>query len=283
MVVTCTAVVRGDESLTLNSAASSAKSPQRFTSSMAISESQARTSVQWLSELAVSKSPRVFTGDKNWGDTKKIWAGVKVKRDGLKLTTHRRFKELRHGRWVKYELTLPPSAAPAADSVSDSVVANVHRVRRTSDVQPGVPVDQQTGTHWEIDASVRTPIKFTARVERWNRGVQWYSIGITGKMQVRLDTSARIRFYADYSEVPPALVIAPAITQAHLELEEFEVDRVSKVGGDVAEEWGEMVETIVREIFLKKQNEKLAGKLNGSIDKHRSDLRLSMADWFTSW
>ncbi|MGB7344665.1 MAG: hypothetical protein WBD20_10650 [Pirellulaceae bacterium] len=278
-----------DESLTLNAPESSSStdsesspgvSPTRHTSSMAISETHARSSVQWLAELAVAKSPRVFTGDKNWGETKKVWAGVKLRREGLELKTNRRFKELRHGRWIKYELTLPPAATPSA---KDEVAASVHRVRRMGDLQPGVAPDQQTNTHWGIDASMRTPMKFTARIERWNLGVQWYSIEVTGRMQVRLDTSASLRFFADYAEVPPALVIDPRIETAHLELESFEVDRVSKVGGDVAEEWGEMIEKIVREVFLKKQNEKLAGKLNKSVDKHRDDLRLSMADWFATW
>ena len=44
-----------------------------------------------------------------------------------------------------------------------------------------------------------------------------------------------------------------------------------------------MIEKVVREVFLAKQNEKLTGKLNKSIDKHRDDLRLSMSDWLKTW
>ncbi len=271
------------ESLKLNAATTvNAATSAGHTSILPISESQARASVQWLAELALRKSPRTYSGDKDWGETKKVWAGVKLRREGLQLKTKRRFKELRHGRWIKYELTLPPPSAPDSDQ-SGSVTAKIHRVRRTGDLQPGVPPVSQTNTHWQIDASIRAPMEFTARIERWNRGVQWYSIGIKGTMQVRMDTSSSLQFFADYTEVPPALVIAPSVTTAHLDLEEFEVDRVSKIGGDVAEEWGEMMEKVVRDVFLRKQNEKLARKLNQSITKHEDDLRLSLADWFNKW
>ena len=124
---------------------------------------------------------------------------------------------------------------------------------------------------------------FTARIERWNLGVQLFSISVTGKLRVRLDATTSFAAYADYSEIPPALVIDPRVDSAVLHLEEFEVERISKIGGDVAEEWGELMEGVVREVFLKRQNEKLTGKLNKSINKHRDDLRLSMADWLKTW
>ncbi len=275
--IACSGIAGAQESLKLNAA-----SVKGHTSTLPISESQARASVQWLAELALRESPRTYSGDKDWGETKKVWAGVKLRREGLEIKTKRRFKELRHGRWIKYELTLPPPVTPDSNQ-SGGTTAKIHRVRRTGDLQPGVPPESQTNTHWQIDASVRAPMEFNARIERWNRGVQWYSIGIKGKMQVRLDTSASLQFFADYAEVPPAFVIAPNITMAHLDLEEFEVDRVSKIGGDVAEEWGEIMEKVVRDVFLRKQNEKLARKLNQSIAKHDDDLRLSLADWFAKW
>ena len=56
-------------------------------------------------------------------------------------------------------------------------------------------------------------------------------------------------------------------------MEHFEVDRVSKIGGDVAEQWGELMEDILIERLVKRQNEKLVGKLNKSIDKERDDLK----------
>jgi hypothetical protein len=244
-----------------------------------ISETQARASVQWLSDLAIKHTPRTFAGDKGWGDTKKVWSGLKIRNKGLKLSTKRRFKEVRHGRWIKYDLTLPPPA-PADSTTENQLVVNIDRVVRAGDLQTG---SDPTNAHWRIDSSIETPMMFTARVERWNVGVQIYSLSVEGRMRVRMNSSATLTSYADYSEVPPALVIDPKIQQAELFLQQFEVDRVSKIGGDVAEEWGELMESVVRDVFLKKQNEKLVDKLNKAIDKRRGDLRLSLADWFTKW
>ncbi len=246
-----------------------------------ISETQARASVQWLSDLAVKHTPRTFDGDKGWGDTKKVWSGIKIRSKGLKLSTKRRFKEVRHGRWIKYELTLPPPA-PANSTTENQLVVQINRVVCEGDLQTGSP-SGQTNTHWKIDSAIETPMMFTARVERWNLGVQLYSLSVEGRLRVRLNSSATLTSYADYSEVPPALVIDPKIQQAELLLQQFEVDRVSKIGGDVAEEWGELMETVVRDVFLKKQNEKLVDKLNKAIDKRRGDLRLSLAEWFAKW
>lgn len=259
-----------------DSDANSRKSATTF----AISESQARSSVQWLAELALRLTPRAFDGDKDWGETKKIWSGVKIRREGFRLRTNRREKDVRHGRWVKYQLTLPEPVP----NKPDPMTAKIHRVSRVGgDLQPGVSPEKQTNTHWKIESSIATPMKFTARIQRWNLGVQWYSVTIEGKMRVQLDSTTKLTFLADYAEVPPAFVIDPNVESATLHLEQFEVDRISRIGGDVAEEWGEMMEKLVRDIFLKKQNEKLAGKLNRSIEKHRKDLRLSMADWFAKW
>ena len=276
------AAVPLDAPLNANRDINSATQSTRHTSTLAISESQARSSIQWLAELAIRKSPRTYSGDKDWGDTKTIRTGIKLRREGLRLKTNSRKKELRHGRWIKYELTLPPPT-PQNPSNPNGLVAKIHRVTKTGDLQVGTPNEEQTNAHWQIVSSVETPMEFSARVERWNLGVQWYSLSVKGKMRVRLDSTVALAFLADYSEVPPALVIDPKVTASKLDLIEFEVDRVSKIGGDAAEEWGEIMERVVRDVFLKKHNEKLTSKLNKSIGKNRDDLRLSMADWFATW
>ncbi len=239
-------------------------------SHLSVSEAQARASIQWLAELALRKMPRSFDGDKDWGETKKLWAGIKVHRDGLKLKTHRRFKEVEQGRWVKYEVTLPDPTAPNAATVT------IHDVVPT--------IDQASGEQrWKIHSSIVAPMKFTARVQRWNLGVKLFSMTITGDLRVRLISTTSVGFVADYAEIPPALVIDPRMDQAQLVLERFEVNRISRIGGDVAEQWGELIEEILVERFVKKHNDRLVGKLNKSIDKERDDLRLSMAEWFASW
>ena len=233
-----------------------------------IDEAQARVSVQWLADLAISKIPKKFDGDKHWGDTKKIWSGVKVRREGLKLKTNRRFREVEHGRWVKYEVELPKAGA-GTNMLVHSVQPMVHP-------QTGDP-------SWQVHSSIIAPMKFTARIQRWNLGLKVFSLTVTGHMQIRLNSQTSIAFSADYSEIPPAFVVNPVVEKAGLVLQSFEVDRISNIGGEVAEQWGELIQEVLVERFVKKESERLAGRLNRSIDKERDDLRLSMADWFSKW
>ncbi|MCH5376388.1 MAG: hypothetical protein JJ992_20660, partial [Planctomycetes bacterium] len=238
--------------------------------SVSLSESQAQSSVQWLASVALDKLPRTLDGEKDWGDTKRVWDGVSIKRDGWQLKTHRRFRNVEHGRWIRYDVTFPEPGAGNAPSVA---------------IQQVVPIEDSVTEQqrWRIDSSIVVPMTFTARIQRWNLGVRLLSVTVTGRMRIRLNSSATMGFFADYAEVPPALVIDPSVEQAHLALEHFEVDRVSHIGGDAAEHWGDLMEEILVERLVRKQNDKLVAKLNRSIEKERESLRFSLADWFQQW
>ena len=231
-----------------------------------VTSEQAKDSIQWLATKASRHIPRTISGDKNWGDTKRVWAGVKIRMDGFKLRTNRRHRELEQGRWIKYQVTLPD--IPPAIKVAD--------------VSPSV--DAVTGEQsWTITSSIVSPMEFEARVQRWNLGVRLFSVTIRGKARIRMNSTISVGFHANYGEIPPGLVIAPSVQKAELVMEHFEVDRVSKIGGDVAEEWGELLEELLIERLVKRQNEKLVGKLNNSIDKERDELKLSLAEWLENW
>lgn len=231
---------------------------------------QAREAVQWLADLALRSAPKTYHGDKDWGEQKKLWAGVKIRREGLKLKTHRRFREVNQGRWIRYEAKLVERGSGGGTAA----VAKVHQVQLRQDSISGQ-------SRWQIDSSITAPMTFTAQIQRWNLGVKLFSVTIRGEFTVRLDSTASVDFVTDYSVLPPALVFDPRIDQANLVLERFEVDRVSRIGGDVAEEWGELMEDVIRDRFLKRQNEQLAAKLNQAIDKERDNLRVSTLEWLS--
>ncbi|MDB4393943.1 dihydroxy-acid dehydratase [Rhodopirellula sp.] len=171
-----------------------------------------------------------------------------------------------NGRWIKYEVTLPD--VPPAIRIAE-VTPTIHAF-----------TGQQS---WSIASSVVSPAEFTARVQRWNLGVKLFSVTVSGRARIRLNSTLSVGFHANYGEIPPGLVITPNVQKAELVMEHFEVDRVSKIGGDVAEQWGELMEEILIERLVKRQNKKLVSKLNKSIDKERDDLRLSLSEWFEPW
>ncbi|WP_145390335.1 hypothetical protein [Stieleria neptunia] len=230
---------------------------------------EARATVQSLVDLAIGKTPHRYDGKKNWEKTKKIWAGVRFRRDGLKLSTHRRWRDVRHGLQTRYHVQFPGQA-----SAPRPILATVRNVTHSSG-------DSAERAGWMIECDLATPLDFTARIERWNLGVQWYSVEVSGHMEIRLTVHGRLSSYPDYSVLPPAIVIDPTVTSASLHLAALHVDRISKVGGEVAETWGEIVEKIVNEILIDDINKKLHAKLNKAIDKKRDELRFSASDWMS--
>ncbi|MGI9470615.1 MAG: hypothetical protein ACR2NZ_03715 [Rubripirellula sp.] len=253
--------VNADSPLTLN-----APSVGGSSEAIAITDAQAKESIQWLASKAMKQLPPTIDGDKNWGDTKKVWAGVKLRRDGFKLKTNRRWRELEQGRWIKYEVTMPGKPP-------EVTIRNVFP-----------KVDGETGDRrWLIQSSVVAPMKFTARIQRWNLGVKLFSMTITGEIQMRLASATSVGFYADYAQIPPGLIIDPKVEHAQLVMERFEVDRVSNIGGDVAEGWGEVMQELLVERLVSKQNDRIVEKLNRAIEKERDDLRISWSEWFQNW
>lgn len=240
------------------------------TQPLELTTDEARDSVQWLVDLAIRQVPPTYQGDDDWGNTKRVWAGLHVKREGLELKTHRRFKDVSHGRWVKYELAFP------ADFSLQQASGGVNPVQ-IEQVELGP--DQR----WHVTGTIVAPLEFKCRVERWNLGFQWYSVSIEGNLRVKMNFSASLSMHADYSEVPPAIVVDPQIETAELRLEHFEVDRISKIGGDVAEELGEVIEKILRDKWLKKENARLPERLNRAIAKKQDKLRFSWTAWFAKW
>ncbi|EMI20933.1 hypothetical protein RMSM_02145 [Rhodopirellula maiorica SM1] len=224
---------------------------------VSVSEAQAKESLQWLATRAMQEVPPVYTGDKDWGETRKVWAGIRAKFDGLKLKTHRRFKQVNHGRWIRYEIKLPQVNAPDA---------------ATTKINSATLTDED---RWRIDSVTETPMQFTAKVERWNLGIKLYSVTVTGHLRVQLQLTSTIGLYLDYSEIPPAVVAQPMIEGAKLTLASFEIDRVSRIGGDAAEAWGEIMQEIIVQRFIENQNDQIVTKLNREIEKHREDLRFS--------
>ena len=221
--------------------------------------------MQWLADVGRRYVPASFSGDDDWGNTKRVWAGVHIKRDGWELRTHRKYKEVRHGRWTRYELKLP------ADFVAQPNPIQVTAVEPAPDGR------------WRIATTVTAPLDFEIRMEQWNLGVQWYSISVQGDLRVRLESVVTVGLEADYREVPPAIELRPHVETAQLTLEHFEVERISKIGGDVAEETGELIEKVLREKWLDRENQRLSTRLNEAIEKRRDKLRFSLSDWFSTW
>jgi hypothetical protein len=225
---------------------------------------EARESMQWAIYLIQQNLPAKYEKSKNWGETKRVYAGIDIDNDGLKLKTHRRWREVRHGKWLKYSIDLKDPTLPKN--------LNIEVVR----------AEMQDNGRLRLELTIHSHVDIDARQERWNLGMQMYSLSMRGHAKLRMNLVADIGFHFDYTRVPPDVRIDPLVESANIELVDLEVDKISKLGSDIAGEIGDVVERILKDDYLPKQNAKLADKLNAQINRRRDKLRISASDWLTS-
>ncbi len=265
---------------------SSANRVSSVTSMATVTPQQVRTATQWLGDLAIRKMPRQIDGEKDWGKTKQVWSGVKMRMDGLRLKTHRRHRDVKHGRWIRYELNtasmLPIEVAKrSAGRPGEQPSLVIDRVM--PDQSDAGLLVAKSPDQWKIQSTLILPMSYSARVQRWNLDVRLFSVTVTGSIRLKIQTTSTIGFVIDYAEIPPAMVLDPRVVRANVELEQFKVNRISNVGGEFAQAWGEIVEEVLVERLVEKQGDRLTRQLNRAIEKQRDELRFSMTDWLTGF
>ena len=219
--------------------------------------------LEFLESIIREHIPANHIDEKDWNKTKRVFAGIKFRREGLKLETQRRWKEVNDGLWRRYEVTL---------------------------LDPEKKMDVRLSeVHWLPDGRLHARLKIAsellvvARQAQWNLDVRFYSFDTQARVRMELDVETTTAFNMDASKLPPALVVDPIVEQASLRMTRFEVDKIGQIGGDIAEELGDTVEVFVRNHLVRPQSKKLADTLNRQIDKKRDKLRLDAGDWLNRW
>lgn len=75
----------------------------------------------------------------------------------------------------------------------------------------------------------------------------------------------------------PEVTLQPTITDADLQLVDFELHRLSQINGSVAEELGDGLHKILQKEIDDRRG-KIVEKANRAIAKNEDDLRLSLQD-----
>lgn len=226
-------------------------------------EAASERMLQFIAGIVRDNIPNQHVNEKDWNKTKEVYAGIKFRREGLKLETERRWKTVNHGLWRRYQV----------DLVNPDQTLQV----KISDVY-WMP-DNRLHFHLQVLSTVRVH----ARQARWNLDVKLYSAHVEAKATVLLDIDAHVGFQVDPTFLPPALVLDPIVANASLQMASFEVDKIGHLGGDLAEELGDATEGIIRRELIEPQSDKLTDKLNRQIDKRRESLKVAIGDWLTQW
>jgi hypothetical protein len=212
---------------------------------------------KFLTRLVLSNIPHTFEETKDWGAQDERWDGIEFRREGLKIETNRRKKMVNHGTWKKYSAELL--------NPNEEFAIEVKNMHETHDEKLAFD------THFIAHLGIH------GRQSKWIKGVQLYSISADGHANVRLVVSIELEVKADFVSFPPDLVFVPRVTQADLVVEEFRLDRISKAGGEFAQQVTKNVRSqLDKKIDEKKQ--KLVDKINKQLAEKQDQLRLSIRD-----
>lgn len=214
---------------------------------------------QVLTKIVLNNMPYQYDSDKKWGHQEKRWDGISLRRDqpGGRLETKRRYKLVNHGTWRKYSARLSDPANQFSVELSD--------VKRSADGQTRFRVNFGAG------------LNLDARQSKWVKGVQLYSFSAEGFAQVRLSVLCDLDIGIDFSQFPPDLVLQPVVLDAKIHVDEFRLNRVSKVGGEFAQQIARRARKELDDKIAEKEK-KLVQKINDEIEENRDDLRISTAD-----
>ena len=211
----------------------------------------------FLTNLVLEALPHEYEDTKRWGGKTKRWDGVHLKMKGLKLKTKRKWKEVNHGTWKKYRVNLVDP-----EEHLDVRVVNMHRVA------PGkIGFDLLLGARLDL----------YGRLQEWNHGLRLISISTEASADVLVKVGLEVSTRLNAAKFPPDVIILPKANSADIDLQSFELNRISRADGPVVRELGDALEKVVRKKLVEKE-QKLVAKINRQIEKNKDDLRLSLHD-----
>lgn len=212
----------------------------------------------WVKWLVLKNLPPNYEDNRKWNQMKEVMDGLHIHREGFKIETKRKWKSVRHGTWTRYTIEfLDPEK---------ELLVDVSKIDFTI---PG---------RIDVSCRIEAPLKLFGCVSQWQRDIQWYSLSADGRCRVEMLVDVQIPMHVNSLRFPPDVEFSPHVTQANVRLKEFEVDRISKIGGDAAELVGKGIREVLDE-KLEDYDQKLVEKMNREIAKQKDKLRISLSDW----
>lgn len=201
--------------------------------------------------------PIEYEKRKDWGKTKKIVSGLKFADFDIK----RRHKPVKHGVWKHYKVKL--------SDPDNNLQVRIEQLRTLD------------GSRVAFTLVVHADLSLWGRAKVYEYGVHLIALEVVGHttMDLRLDCEVGVEIETE--DILPALVIDPRVTDAHLNLANFRIERISNAHGPLVKELSNSIEDWIESEL---RGPKLVQKLNTAIDKRRDSLRLSPSQLIeSSW
>jgi hypothetical protein len=227
----------------------------------AVAKSDLRAMESLINDLAKQFIPHRYEKKKDWGSQSERWDGLHVQLKGLRLKTKRRKKLVNHGTWKIYSAELSDPKKGLRFSLNS--------------------IKKDAKGNAEIDLSVTADLKLFGRISEWVKGVQLFSVSADAIANVTLNVQTTVGATLDFSHLPPDFLLDPKVNSAKLTVNEFRVLRVSKAGGEFAQQVGRGARKILDD-KISEQEVKLVDKMNKSIAKKKDKLRLSVKELIDS-
>jgi hypothetical protein len=199
---------------------------------------------------------------RKWGKQRRVWDGLDVKLDGMRIDTKQRWKMANDGTWSRYLIEFVDPANELKVEV------------KKFDVEPD-------GKKFTTSVWVVAPLKLFGRVNQFARDVQLVSVSAKADATVRMKVDCQVEIKLIPVSFPPDVEFRPKVTDATIELLDFRVHEISQIHGQAAEWIGEGIREIL-DRKLTEYREKLVIKMNQTISKQQSKLRISASKWLTS-
>ena len=202
-----------------------------------------------LSDVLYDAIPRRYEKKKDWGKQKRITTGLRTDGAWYKFKIHRRKKEVDHGTWKQYRVWMVDPEKNLAVRIEDLRSLDAGRLAFTL----------QFAAHLEGWAQMR----------KYNRGVHLITLTAEGNTRLRLAVDCEVALGLSSSGAIGGVQVAPKVTTAHLDLDDFELTRISKAHGPVVRQLGHGLRLLIEEEL---DGPELVAKLNRAIEKKRDRL-----------
>ena len=226
------------------------------------SDSELQELSRWVRWFALRNLPPNIEDNRKWGRQKKVYDGVDMNWDGLRLDTKRRWKMVDHGTWARYFIEF---IEPAQKLEIRVLSLNT----------------QDNGRSFTTRVRIVAPLKIFARVSQFQRDIQLISVSMQADATVALEIDLEVGIRINPLVFPPDVEFRPKATRAEVQLLQFEMHRLSQIHGDLAEWLGQGIRRILDRKIVE-YNDKLIEKINEGLAKQKDRLKLSAQDWLTS-
>jgi len=210
-----------------------------------------------LTRLALSHIPAQFTEEKQWGMKAEKRRGVQLLNQQGKLDVRSKKEWVNHGNWRKYSASL-------RNPEEEFQI----QLRNIQELPNG-------GIGFEVHC--KGHLDFVAQQANWKNGIQLLSLTATGHTEVEVQIELEVQTEFIGKGFLPDVIIRPTARQARLLVNDFRIDRIGKIGGELAKQISREARKQITG-KLPEQEQKIVDKINQEFAKKEGGYRFSFSD-----